>query len=354
MAQYTEPTQFRRFKQVGELIPALEQYHKYVRSQYLLGLVHPDIAVTRGINIKLPSDLPLPTASIGYHAQYNFTTSPNGTFLMSWRPCFLATAEDLTTSGCNASGQLTYNNNAGLTGSASSAFNYFVATGVNPTVSLQRYRMVSSLLKVSYNGSVLNQSGSMLACATFDPLPIALGSVPNPIIVYSDGLVDRFGTFPLIQNGLWNKTINITKDSEGLECLYVPTDPDDYMFQRNRSYYGTNYTSSGTYAPDAEGAHINYIIAGRNLPANLQSIMVDVYYNYEVIADLSVAYILRTSTDLAYNADDKTAIMNTFSDVIKKGGLIKASNNGFSWSEAFGDVVKSGLKYLPKILGAML
>jgi hypothetical protein len=254
----------------------------------------------------------------------------------------------------NASGQITYNNNATLTGTASNAFNYFVATGVNPSVALQRYRMVSALIKVSYNGSVLNQSGSMLACATFDPLSVAIGSVVNPITVYSDVLVDRFANFPLIQNGLWNKTINITKDSEGVECLYVPTDPDDYTFQRSRSFYGVNYTTNGTYTPDVEGAHINYIIAGRNLPANSQAIIVDVYYNYEVIADPSAAYILRTSTDLAYNSDDKTAIMSTFSDIIKRGGLIKSSSNNFSWSEAFGDVVKSGLKYLPKILGAML
>ncbi len=327
-------------------LPLLRAYHREVKNQYLMGLVHPDIAVKDGINVKLPSDIPIPSASIGFHEQHQFTTSTAGTFLLSWRPCFLFTAGDITNiPNGNAAGQMTYNNSSSLNGTASVAGNAFIATGVYPGISIQRYRLVSALLKMSYNGSVLNQAGTFLGCATFDPLPIATGTTVTSISNYSDGLVDRFGNFSLIQNGLWNTTANITKDSEGLEFLYVPTDPDDYTFQRAGSYYGTSVTTGGTFNPDAEGAHINYIVAGRNLPAAASCIIVDVYYNYEVIADPVSAYILRAQPDFIYSMKDKDEMKDNFAELVKKGGLIRKSSS-FDWTDVLKQVAAMGIKYV--------
>lgn len=348
------PNEFRRYKDPNTLLPALQAYHKIMRDQYLVGLVHPDIAVQKGIPVKLPSDVPIPTASIGYHVQQQYSTSTLGTFLLSWRPCLLLTdgnINQIVGPGGQAS-QLTYNNDPTLTGLTSNGFNLFKATGVYPTISIQRYRMVSAILKVSYNGSVLNQSGTMLGCATFDPFAImAAGAFTNQV----DTLVDRYANFSLIQNGLWNQSINITKDSEGLECLYVPTDPDDFTFQRAGTYYGSTITSNVLISPDAEGAHIQYIVAGRNLPASASSIIVDLYYNFEVIADPTSAYVLRGSIDQVYNSGDRQQILDTFSDVVKKKGLIsptKRNDNSF-WGDALNKVLKLGMKYLPMALSVI-
>lgn len=348
------PNEFRRYKEPRSLLPALQAYHKIMRDQYLVGLVHPDIAVQKGIPVKLPSDVPIPTASIGFHVQQQYTTSAVGTFLLSWRPTLLMTEGNITSQvgvGGQAS-QFTYCNDVSLTGLASVAGNYFKPTGVYPSVSIQRYRMVSSMMKVSYNGSVLNQSGTMLGCATFDPFNCyaALN-----FSTQSDTLVDRYGNFSLIQNGLWNQSINITKDSEGLECLYVPTDPDDFMFQRAGTYYGSTVQLNAYAYPDTEGAHVQYVVAGRNLPPNSSSIIVDFYYNFEVIADPTSAYILRGAIDQVYNSGDKQSILDTFSEVVKNRGLInpvKRNNSGF-WGDALNKVLKLGMKYLPMAIGAL-
>jgi len=346
-------TDFRKIER-NQLQSALATYHSYIRAQYLLGLVHPDIAVREQIPVKLPSELPIPTASIGYHVQNQFSTSALGTFLLSWRPSFLLPLDQLTGAAGTGASQLTFNNAVGLTGGVSIAGNNFVATGYYPAVTLQRYRLVSALLKISYNGSVFNQAGSMLACATFDPLVCACGNLANPVTSYSDGLVDRFGVFSLIQNGLWNTDFNITEDARGLEFLYVPTDPDDYTFQRAGTFYGTSSVMPGTFGPDFEGAHINYIVAGRNLPAGLSCVLVDTYYNYEVIADPSSAPILRSSVDSSFSASDRMELQDTLSTQTKKSGLIHPIKNNTTtsstnWVDLFEKAVELGIKYIPTL-----
>jgi hypothetical protein len=311
-----------------------------------MGLVHPDIAVRDGIGIKLPNDIPIPSASIGYHTQMQFSTNASGCFLATWRPNFLFTQSNLDYLGGNAAGQLTFNNHSSLNGTAAVAYNYIVANGVYPNVAIQRYRLVSALLKVSYNGSVLNQAGTLLGCATFDPFAVGAGTSTQPVTSFSDTLVDRFGNFALIQNGLWNTTVNITKDSDGLEFLYVPTDPDDYTFQRDGSFYGYRITSPGVYAPDNEGAHINYVVAGRNLPASANAIIIDCYYNYEVLADPTTAYILRAQPDFVYTSKDKDEMRDNFSELVKKGGLIKKSQSNTDWTAILSQIATLGIKYI--------
>lgn len=342
------PVEFRN-KRGNDLLSSMRTYNRYVKARYLTGLVHPDLAVKNAIPLKLYSDVPIPTASVGWHEQYQLQSNQNGCFLLAWRPNFYCDSGYLSGVNANNWSHLTFNSNAGLNGTAAASSNNFVAANYTPNISCQRYRMVSALLKVSYNGSVLNQSGTMLSCATFDPLGVALGTTATAVTTLSDGFVDRFGNFGLIVNGLWNNTVNITNNSEGLECLYVPLDPDDLIFERTGHFYGTTTNSATVFSPSSEGAHINYIVAGRNLPVSTNNILVDIYYNYEVIADPSSAPFLRTSHDEIMTRKDNDDILSHMSTAIKNGNGIKKTS-GFDYKSVLHDAFNLGVKYLPKIL----
>lgn len=352
--QYIEPNRINDFRnKTGDtLLRELKIYHRYVKNRYLLGLVHPDLAVKEQIPVKLYSDVPIPTASIGFHQQTQFTTSSNGTFLLSWRPNFIMTAADLSALSANDYSQITYNNSAALTGNTSVAGNAFVPGSVAPAILIQRYRLVSAIIKISYNGSVLNQSGTMISSCTFEPFSVAVGSTTGPVATNSDALVDRYGNFSLISNGLWNTSVDITNNSQGLEMLYVPTDPDDYVFSRQGRYFD-QLVAVGLNAGPAEGAHIQYVVAGRNLPASSPCVMMNVYYNYEVIADPTAASYLRSSPDSVYSAKDKTTIQDTITGVVKQGSLIKPIQNA-NYKDVLMDIAKTGISYIPKLLGSLL
>jgi len=351
---YLEPQRINDFRKIpkADLLSEMRIYNRHIKARYLMGLVHPDMAVKEQIPVKLYSDVPIPTASIGFHEQYQFTTSALGTFLMAWKPNFLMTADDLASISATEYSHLTFNRAANLTGTASNSTNSFVAGSFAPNVAIQRYRLVSALLKISYNGSVLNQAGTMLACCTFDPLNVSAGNLVTPVTSLTDSNVDRFGNFSVIANGLWNTTTDITNNSEGLEFLYVPTDPLDYTFSRQGRFYGTTAGVGLTAAPQ-DGAHINYIVAGRNFPFSASCILVDVYYNYEVVADPTSAAFLRSSPDTVYSSKDRDDLHDAITGVVKTGSLIKPISKGNGFGDTLMQVLKLGVQYIPKIL-AML
>lgn len=353
---------FRKF-QGKRLLSALREYQKVVKSRYLVALVHPDLAVKQQIPVKLYSDVPIPTASMGFHEQYQFTTSTQGTFLLAWKPNFLVNQAYLTANGLTTWSNITMNIAAGLTGNVGVAGNFFVPRNYTPNIDLQRYRLVSALLKISYNGAVLSQQGTMLSCATFDPLTVAVGNNVTPIGTIADTLVDRFGQFSLIQNGLWNTTVDITKHSEGIECLYVPTDPDDMIFQRTNSYYGTTVLAPNQLQPDTEGAHIQYIVCGRNLPVSSSCIIVDTYYNYEIIADPSSAPFLRSEAQNVFTSTEHSAIQDSMINSMGKGGAIRPSKpvTDSFWDDATGyaydtlnKTVDYAIDHIPQMLQGLL
>lgn len=329
-----------------ELMSALQQYRKLTRSQYLSGVIHPDQAVRNGTEVKYYNDVPIPTSGVNSHIQLQFTTSSVGTFLLSWRPClFVQQGDALSLSN------ITFNNAAGLTGLVGVAGNSFInGVGYQFNVPIQKYRLTAAMCKVSYNGAVLSQAGTMLTCATFDRL-----SIGNAVAAVSDALVDRFGNFSTIANGLWNRTQNITKDSEGMEMLYVPMDYDDYVFQQSGYYFGSAYPAGGaSVQPDTEGAHINYICAGRNLPVSSQCIIVDLYTCYEVIPDPTAVPILKPTVNMALDRSHSEQYKDSIREVANAGGLIRnSSSDTSSWETTLGKIFKFGINALPKILAAL-
>lgn len=328
------------------IIKLLEDYHRITRARYLFAMIHPDVAVTQGYQVKLYSDVPVPSSSIGFKSTYQLATSENGTFCLSWSPNFLSTSEQLNTDFPNNLSKLysnvAYDNSSALTGSSpDNNFNYKPC--YTPDIKLQKYRLVSALIKVKYNGSVLNQSGTMYSCATFDQLQVASGDLSAD----SNTAASRFGDFSLIRNGLWNRSVNITSDADGIECLYVPMDPTDITFYPIGDYYGLGIdkkVGSGNSLmlkqQSTEGAHVNYVIAGQNLPTNSSCIYVEVFSNFEVIADPQSAPVIRSSIESALSRTDNQLVTDLTANMTKSGMLIRTSKPNTDWSSRISDFVR--------------
>lgn len=342
------PLSFRKSPK-DKIVHLLEEYHRVTRARYLFAMIHPEVAVNQGYQVKLYSDVPVPSSSIGFKTTYQCKTSDNGTFCLTWTPNFLCTAQSLKLDFPDVESSfysnLAYNSSTTLTGSAADNSFVFLPSYV-PDIKLQKYRLVSALIKVKYNGSVLNQSGTMYSCATFDQISVVSG-------FYSETLANvnatsaRFGDFSLVRNGLWNRTVNITSDADGIECLYVPMDPTDVTFYPIGDYYGLgtdDTVSTGatkfTRQISTEGAHVNYVIAGQNLPVSTSCIYIEIYANFEVIADPQSAPVIRSSIESSLNRVDNDILTDLTSNITKTGQLIRVSKPNVDWTSRIGDFVR--------------
>lgn len=371
-----DPMMYREMDS-DKVVDALNDFHKRTRSQYLYSMIHPDYAVTEGIQVKLYSDVPVPTSSIGIRSMYQLKTSENGTICLQWSPNFLAAEADIGarfdgTGGdpvTTAYSNLTYINDASLNGDSESQGLWYALPSYIPAVMLQKYRLVSALIKVKYNGSVLNQAGTMISCATFDSLPVynaksvSSGYDANYMLskIPPDANRSRYTDFSLIRNGLWNYSRNITADANGIECLYVPTDPTSNIFYDLASYYGTTLNKitpvvlsvGGDPIGYVEaqvgdfGSQLNYMIAGYNLPPSSNCIQVEIFYNFEVISDPSVAPLLRSTINQHFDYDDKRRLDELFRELSKKGLIRRVWDKV---KEGFPAFAKATVTWGPRIL----
>lgn len=336
------------FRGRDNIVKLLEEYHRVTRARYLFSMIHPEVAVNQGYQVKLYSDVPVPSSSIGFKSTYQFETSAAGTFALTWTPNFLCTAQSLSADYPKVVtpkySSLTFNNSESLTGSTS-LNSFFYQPSYIPDIKLQKYRLVSALIKVKYNGSVLNQSGTMYSCATFDQIEVSSGYINQ---VTAPGAA-RFGDFSLVRNGLWNRSVNITSDADGIECLYVPMDPTDVVFYPIGDYYGLGEdetlnagqpTLLGTRQKSTEGAHVNYVIAGQNLPPSVSCIYVEVYANFEVIADPQSAPVIRSSIESSLSRADNDILTDLTANMTKNGSLIRTSRPNTDWTTRISDFVR--------------
>lgn len=336
------------FRGRDNIVKLLEEYHRVTRARYLFSMIHPEVAVNQGYQVKLYSDVPVPSSSIGFKSTYQFETSSAGTFALTWTPNFLCTAQSLAADYPHVAtprySSLTFNNSESLTGNTS-LNSFFYQPSYVPDIKLQKYRLVSALIKVKYNGSVLNQSGTMYSCATFDQIEVASGYINQ---LTAPGAA-RFGDFSLVRNGLWNRSVNITSDADGIECLYVPMDPTDVVFYPIGDYYGLGEDETlnagqpsnlGTRQKSTEGAHVNYVIAGQNLPPGVSCVYVEVYANFEVIADPQSAPVIRSSIESSLSRADNDILTDLTANMTKNGSLIRTSKPNTDWTTRISDFVR--------------
>jgi len=338
---YTNPIQFRPLNG-AKLISELNAFNKHMRDRYLIGLIHPDIAVRDGLSPKLYHDVPIPTTTYGVYGSYVATTNASGNLLIS-----MATPGQPGVS--SPMQHITVNNNAALDGVTSVNGNNLVTVLPIVNVPTQRYRLVSSLIRISYTGPLLNQAGKMYSCATYDPFGISYYNTG----VTAQPLVDRFGNFNLIKNGLWNRTVDVTNPSHAIECLWVPTDGYSYIFQQQFGYAGTPQTTTDALMlPTVDGARLGYVIALQGLPASSNCVTVECWTNYELIADPSVAPYMVHSIDNVWNSQSHDAVSNAINNEIKTNGLIREpSKSKSSWSDVISSILDIGAPLLTKLIG---
>lgn len=379
-----------------EIVAGLTDWTKHERAKYLYSLIHPEFAVQEGVQVKLYSDAPIPSSSIGMRQMFNISTSDKGTFEMIWSPNFLATEGALSTvldpelpltsvvkPYGYAYSNLYVNNDTSLTGTGSKdAFGCLPC--FQPMALLQKYRLVSALLKVKYNGSVLNQAGTLLSCATYETFPVIVaGGVtettndsPSLDVAAAMSLckqqnanpsLARWTNFDIIRNGQWNLSHNISADANGIECLYVPVDPTSKMFYDVGDYYGTSIANSQDttdykYTVTNSSFHyethirqllpfsetsVKYVVAGHNLPKSENCIQIELFYNFEVIADPTVAPLIRSSINNVFDINDKRRIKELFRELSKTGFVRRAWENV---KENFPKFARATLTWGPRLL----
>lgn len=306
---------------------------------YISTILEPELAVTDGTVAKLPTTFPIPSTTVSFRNNVNISTDASGDFALAWNPNLFSNVDGLTQ----------YKYNANLTSQADcDTLSHLVVLDPRgdehllavpsyvPDVALSKYRLVSAKLKVTYIGSVLQKSGMMYACATYDQTPVVVGvsgdfgdlmtfNAPTGAPInwtsaeYANTVIGRTHASmneQAISNGIWNKSLNITNSSQGMSCLHIPTDPINEIFYPIATYFGNKVDSYNVNVnlplhavaipqsfESLSGAQLCYLMCGHGLPPNTECINIQVYYNYEVIPTQSTAPFLRPALDIFSRAE---------------------------------------------------
>jgi hypothetical protein len=204
---------------------------------------------------------------------------------------------------------ISFNNNDGLGTSAAAGNNLVNCIIPNEAVAqVQRYRLVSSLVKVTYVGPMLDTSGRFQSCVTLDPFGINYAStnnvendrknvVRNPILTnHAQTLADRFCDFSLIRNGYWNRSVDIAS-SNSMEFLFIPMDKNSTVFERQWAYGGTDYSATDQMQyPQEQFTKMAHVVAVIGLPPN-SKVLIEQFTNYEVLIDPSAVAFFGPNID---------------------------------------------------------
>jgi hypothetical protein len=369
-------------------------------ANYITSILEPEFAVTEGLVAKQPGLFPIPSTSVSFRDNVNISTDNEGDFALCWNPNFFANSAVLAdyritdSAGaartCNTLVRLLYRSGDCLRGLPSYV----------PDVAIAKYRLVSAKLKVTYIGSVLNKSGMMYGCATYDQTPTCVGyqaeaHAEDPLVFADDALGNEYEIGPntpyptlastianlteaRISNGIWNKNLNVTNSDQGISCLHVPTDPLNEVFYPSGTYFGTR---AGTVVgrkynvdqlPTAwnnwpsvmgkqvfsstAGAQLCYLVCGHGLPKNVECINIQTYYTYEIIPTTTSAPFLRSVSDTG-DPRERELVRTVIREVAPQAAVSRSKNRSI-----FGDVkamfkklnwsnlLNEGLKLVPHIL----
>lgn len=322
--------------------------------QYIYGLIHPDVAISDCLQVKKPSGIPIPSTTFGIKRNLTLKTNASGNLAIIWIPNFLESIngfKDLYN---------TYKINGTLTGSitqANTAFTNlwycntddldgYTRTGLkwsaNPINTLSqdfaRYRLTSALIKVKYTGNKLNQAGMMYSSATYKQLPyISACSMSMASTLSTESVPDAdtyfgiFGKFDVTRNGQWNKSVNVTANANGLEALYVPTDPMNDVFAKD-GFVPTTEKTTGSETSNSfvccqypTNTNIKYSFVCQGLPPSTACVTIETYYNYEIIVEQEqMPYFHSSNSSIGVNIND---VNEAHQALVNSGNLVKQSSN---------------------------
>lgn len=357
-------------KQINNLL----RRHKNQVRDYIKSLLFPEDALS-GFVAKQPSYIGLPTSNVVFKEQLNFSVGPDKKFYLMWIPNFFATKPSLEHDiadpgeGNKRFYSHLYYKTYAFDGEDSEVF--WCHTCYLPEIALSKYRLVSSKISVQYNGTIMNQSGQMYSCATYDDLPVISGACEaheEDVGLKFDGYLEdtqiklsSYFDVEKVRNGLWPKFSNITSTSGQIDNIALPSDPTDHTFYPMNHYYQVEPTNlvqldritesnAVRYALSTDGGHLSYLYTGFGIPENT-NITVVVYYNFEVIPTQTTAPFMRTDKNRPklYNF-----IKSKYDIISDKIGEINSNNNMLTNNSTtpnknLGDLVKN---ILAAIFGA--
>jgi hypothetical protein len=252
------PFYLRDVKNFPRAYKIAKEFQRQAEIEYMFSLLYPDRAYKSGRSVKLPSTLPIPTTTFGWYQQTILTTNDTGYLNLFWAPNFYITNsdakpihdmaqeqhQDINYSDFNYAtcASLYYNNHTTLNGKETN--NHF-----RPILQefhelpVSKYRLVSSLLRITYTGKSINKSGYATACATYhDTSRIIVAGFNENVVNGVESIasivnqsIQDFSNNSLIAKGQWARTFNSRRLKDGIEFLYLPTDCLNTVFSNSGS-----------------------------------------------------------------------------------------------------------------------
>lgn len=381
-------------------------YQKKVLN-YIAAILDPEYNYSTGIMVKQPSLMNPPSVSIPIKTLTTIPSEGYSSICLAWNPTMFCTTNMLNRIQL---GYDTTNNDEPIYANKICSVLYSLGELENgmlkvppsswsatvkgipdnlPEVGIAKARLVSSKIKISFRGPVLNQGGTIMAAATFQGPPgvICNTADDNKIktnqtqrdVTWSDLFKISLGSSfnekemspfeeKIISNGIWAKNVNITKDANGITAIFIPTDPMDEIFCKPGTFYGekveSNVPCNGPRATSClysdKGARLNYLFNIQGIPGdNTNPITVETYTTWEVIPTNQSASTLRNSASMV-----TTPYFNQIKDTISRfltdntGISVTSANQDLTgwWSNlkqaasAVWDTVKPGLKAVSQFI----
>lgn len=294
---------------MGRDVDLMKQLRQIKLGEYIYGALHPKFAVEHGLEVRLPTDLPIPTYTIRTTKNYSITTPASGSLFVNYIP------------GSLIGGNISYGSVSGLSvnttcdGVGTTGTNNYVDLGFADVIQAHdKWRMVACEARISYNGPLLNQSGTCYSCVHYEKAQVAYKGIigAGSIASQTNTFVDRFSAnYQLVKQGLWNQSINIAQHGEGVSHLWTPTSYDDYNFPGyvtvtlnafstlvgNTSFGVANNSAAGVQAAANNDTTRQFAWAFNNMPASSKCLILEIYEIYEAIPDSSAVSIVSTSDD---------------------------------------------------------
>jgi hypothetical protein len=351
---------------------------------YVAGILDPEFNYNTGVMVKQPSLLNVPSVSIPIKTLTTLPTQGFSSVCIAWNPSLFCTSQTLQNikigyniindekvpvyanricSVLYSTGTLS----AGLLEKPSSSWDapVFGVPDNLPEVGVAKARLVSAKIKISFRGPILNQGGTVMACATYLGTPgvIAATTDTNEIWRNKPEMVgeearnqatwrdmfapvqgqmynpDDLSPFEekIISNGIWAKNVNITKDANGISAVFIPSDPMDEIFYKTGTYYGEDVNQESllslkdkgtTLLYSDKGAKLCYLFNVQGIPPELNPITIETYTNWEVIPTALAASTLRNTQQTNLTNKESVQVKELLNEYFNvSNGIHTVSNN---------------------------
>lgn len=246
-------------RSISELVDTLNNVHRLSANEYVEAILRPES--TRGC--KIPSIMPLPSASFQLRQSFNVQTNASGNAAVMINPFYLASSA--------ANSTVCVNNNVGLDGITSSNFFLPVAIGQDIPAVYNQYRLVSGSLIVKYIGRLDIVQGIIGGAVIYDQ---SLTASATGTAVAS---LAKYGNFNTARDSYFNQECYAL---QGIRELYFPLD-----------------TSFDEYLPlGASKNGFNFFVYIQNCPPSTASFKFDLTLNFECLADSAFLNYIPTTT----------------------------------------------------------